>query len=287
MTKRILAALCAAAAAGTILVSCGNDNGGTSEDSSPKADAAAASEAADTNDTAEAPAPSDTSESPDGLYASIQHVTDTPDWIKALPEAQNADTKQLFVVGAMGMDLTTATVSMNERDENGDWKQILTSPAYVGVNGMVRDAERAVGCGRTPIGTYRFTAAFGIADDPGCAMPYTKVDEDIYWSGDTREGMHYNEMVDIKDLPDLDTGECEHIIDYEYPYRYCLNIGFNEEGTPDRGAAIFLHCIGSQKPYTSGCVSVPENIMKLIMQKVSPDCVVVIGLFDEMGGNFG
>ena len=287
MTKRILSALCAAAAAGTILVSCGNDNGGPSEDSSPKADAAAASEASGTNDTADAPAPSDTAESPDGLYASIQHVVDTPDWIKALPEAQNADTKQLFVVGAMGMDLTTATVSMNERDENGDWKQILTSPAYVGVNGMVRDAERAEGCGRTPIGTYRFTAAFGIADDPGCAMPYTKVDEDIYWSGDPREGMHYNEMVDIKDLPDLDPAECEHIIDYEYSYRYCLNIGFNEEGTPGRGAAIFLHCIGTQEPYTAGCVSVPENIMKLIMQKVSPDCVVVIGLFDEMGGNFG
>ena len=38
MTKRILAALCAAAAAGTILVSCGNATDG---DSSPKAETAA------------------------------------------------------------------------------------------------------------------------------------------------------------------------------------------------------------------------------------------------------
>ena len=39
-----------------------------------------------------------------------------------------------------------------------------------------------------------------------------------YWSGDPREGFHYNELVNIKDLPDLDleSGDSEHIIDYIY-----------------------------------------------------------------------
>ncbi len=260
---------------------------GAKEQTAP-ADAATAAQT-EVKESEEAPAdkPETAAETgSDTLYASIQHEVDSPEWVTKLPEAQDENTKQLFVVGAMGMDLTTATVSMNQRDSSGKWKQILSSPAYVGKNGMIKDEERAEGCGRTPLGTYRFTKAFGISDDPGCALPYVKVDEDIYWSGDPREGMRYNEMVNIKDLPDLDPNECEHIIEYEYPYRYCLNIGFNEEGTPGRGSAIFLHCLGSAKPYTGGCVAVPENIMKLIMQRVDPECVVVIGLFEDMGGSF-
>ena len=75
-------------------------------------------------------------------------------------------------------------------------------------------------------------------------------------------------------------------MEYEYQYQYCLNISFNEEGTPGRGSAIFLHCFGTQKPYTGGCVAVPEYIMKMIMQKVNKDCVVVIDTFDNMHGEF-
>lgn len=210
------------------------------------------------------------------LHADIQPVQDSPEWVTALPQAQDDSVKQLFIVAAMDMDGTTASVTMHERDESGAWKQILSTPGFVGRSGLVPDAERAEGCWRTPQGTYLFNAAFGIADDPGCAIPYTKVTDDHWWSGDWAEGMHYNEMVSLKEYPDLDTENSEHILDYEYQYQYCLNIGFNEEGTPGRGSAIFLHCFGPLRPYTAGCVAVPENIMKLIMQKVDPSCVVVI-----------
>ena len=80
--------------------------------------------------------------------------------------------------------------------------------------------------------------------------------------------------------------DSEHIVDYEYQYQYCLNISFNEDGTPGRGSAIFLHCFGPAKPYTGGCVAVPENIMRMIMQQVLPECVVVIDTFENLGGSF-
>ena len=230
--------------------------------------------------------PAHAQEAADGLHASMQQVTASPEWVTALPEAQDESVTQLFVVAGMGEELTTAYVSMHERDENGEWNQILSTPGFVGKNGLCADEDHAEGCGQTPMGTYKFNKAFGIADDPGCAIPYVKVDEDIYWSGDAREGMHYNEMVDIKDYPDLDMTDSEHIVDYEYQYQYCLNISFNEDGTPGRGSAIFLHCFGPQKPYTGGCVALPENIMKLVMQKVHEDCVVVIGTLDGMNGSF-
>ena len=219
-------------------------------------------------------------ETPDGLHASIQHVTASPEWVQNLPAAQDAGVTQLFVVAGMGMDKTTAAISMHQRDENGSWQQILSTPGFVGRNGLCQDADHGEGCGQTPIGVYSFNKAFGIAADPGCALPYVQVDEDIYWSGD--EAQRYNEMVTIKEYPDLDMTNSEHIVDYEYQYQYCLNISFNAEGAPGRGSAIFVHCLGPVKPYTGGCVAIPENIMKLVMQCVREDCVVVIDTVESM-----
>jgi len=216
----------------------------------------------------------------DHLHASIQRETDSPEWITALDAAKDENTKQLFVVAGLGMDKTTATVSMHERDEDGNWKQLLSTPGFVGKNGLCLDADHAEGCGQTPIGVYHFNKAFGIAPDPGCAIPYTQVTDDIWWSGDPER--QYNEMVDIRDYPELKKDDSEHIIDYEYQYQYCLNISFNEDGTPGRGSAIFLHCFGPLKPYTGGCVALPENIMEQVMRRVQPECVVVIDTLENL-----
>lgn len=216
-----------------------------------------------------------------GLFASNQAAIDSPEWITALPAAQEAE--QIFVVAGIGTDKTTAFISMHQKDEDGNWKQILSTPGFVGKNGLCADEDHAEGCGQTPAGFYHFNKAFGIAADPGCAIPYIQVDGNTYWSGDPDR--QYNQMVDIRDVPDLVLDDSEHIVDYEFQYQYCLNISFNEEGTPGRGSAIFLHCFGPAKPWTGGCVAVPENIMKLIMQNVREDCIVVIDTLENLGGS--
>ena len=222
-------------------------------------------------------------ESPDGLHASIQHVTDSPEWVANLPAAKDESVTQLFVVAGLGMDQTVAAVSMHQRDGSGAWKQILSTPGFVGKRGLCLDADHREGCAQTPIGVYHFNKAFGIAADPGCAIPYIQVDENTYWSGDPDR--QYNRMVDLRKVPELAMDDSEHIVDYEYQYQYCLNISFNEEGTPGRGSAIFLHCFGPVKPYTGGCVAVPENLMKRVMQTVREDCVVVIDTLENLGGS--
>ena len=109
------------------------------------------------------------SEQPEGdeLHASVQQITDSPAWVTKLPAAQDESTRQLFIVACMGMDKTTASVSMHRRAEDGSWKQILSTPAYVGRKGLCLDADHKEGCGQTPIGSYHFNRAFGIAADPG------------------------------------------------------------------------------------------------------------------------
>ena len=99
----------------------------------------------------------------DKLHASIQREENSPEWITALPYAQDESIIQLFVVAGIGTDKTTATVSMHERDENGVWKQILSTPGYVGKRGLCPDAAHVEGCGQTPMGVYRFNKAFGMS----------------------------------------------------------------------------------------------------------------------------
>lgn len=219
----------------------------------------------------------------DNLYSTKQQAVDSPQWVQDLESAKTAN--QLFIVAGMREGWTTATISMHEKDREGKWKQILTTPGYVGKNGLCLDEEHVEGCGQTPIGIYHFNKAFGIADDPGCKIPYIKVNDDLYWSGDQNDGMHYNEMVSIKDFPNLDKESSEHLIDYNFNYQYCLNISFNEEGIKGKGSAIFLHCLDDTSPYTGGCVSIPENKMRKVMQLVKEDCVVVIDTINNLDKN--
>ncbi|MBE6085122.1 MAG: hypothetical protein E7203_06600 [Selenomonas ruminantium] len=202
----------------------------------------------------------------------------SPAWVTNLPAAKTA--KQMFVVGAVSG--TTAWVSLHEKDASGKWQQIMTTPGFIGKNGLGKEKE---GDSKTPVGTFRFTAAFGIAPNPGSIMPYKQVDENTYWSGDDRPGMKYNEMVDIRQLPGLNKKASEHIVDYNPNYVYCLNIGYNEAGTPGKGSAIFLHCLDAKKPYTGGCVAIPEDKMRFVLQHVHPECKVVIDSLTNLGGS--
>ena len=172
----------------------------------------------------------------------VPELEKSPEWIGQLEQAENAG--QLFVVAGIGD--TTAYVSMHVKDENGVWKQIMTTPGFIGKFGLGKTRE---GDGMTPVGTFGFNCAFGIAEDPGCAIPYVQVDEDSYWSGDPREGFCYNED--------------------------CI---------PGLGSAIFLHCMGAARPFTGGCVAIQEAQMRYVMQHVNEDTLVLINTYDKLSG---
>ena len=147
---------------------------------------------------------SETDYDPKDLIAGLTDKGESPEWVGKMQQASDAD--QLFVVAVVGK--TTAYVSMHQKDENGNWEQIMSTPGFIGKNGIGKEKE---GDAKTPVGVFHFTDAFGIAGDPGCAIPYKKVTDDDYWSGDQREGYMYNKMVSIKDYPDLDVDSSEQI----------------------------------------------------------------------------
>ena len=202
--------------------------------------------------------------------------SNAPQWVKNL--ATKHKSNQLFIVAQVG-EKTTAWVSMYEKI-NGELQQIMTTPAFIGKNGLGKERE---GDNKTPVGVFHFDKAFGIAENPGCKIPYTQVDENFYWSGE--RDFHYNELVDVRDYPGRTYVEGEHLTDYNPEYIYCLNMGYNADCTPGKGSALFLHCFGSIKPWTGGCVAIPVDKMRFVMQNVKPDCVLIIDSLKKLGGN--
>lgn len=210
------------------------------------------------------------------LYFTQQEVRTSPEWVTKLESAKDAE--QLIVVA--GIDKTTAYVTMHEKNTDGKWEQIIATPGFIGLDGL---GEANINDCYTPVGTFTIDKAFGLADDPGCQMEYIKVDDNYYWSGDPKN--HFNELVNIKDVPDLDTENSEHIADYDYAYQYVLNMGWNAECEEEKGFAFFFHCFRVNRTYTGGCVGVPENIMLFIMQHIKPGCKITIDSLENMGGD--
>ena len=56
----------------------------------------------------------------------------SPEWAAALAEKQEA--QQLFVVAVYKN--TTAWISLHEKDETGAWKMIMSTPGFIGINGL-------------------------------------------------------------------------------------------------------------------------------------------------------
>ena len=113
------------------------------------------------------------------LYSDRHNVGASPEWVTKLDTAKDAE--QLIVVA--GYDKNTAYVSMHEKDSDGKWQKIVSAPGFIGLDGLGKaNIDEAL----TPVGTFTIDKAFGIADDPGCKMEYTKVDETYYWSGDSK-----------------------------------------------------------------------------------------------------
>ena len=100
---------------------------------------------------------------------------------------------QLIIVSCDGGE---AQISMYENSgDSSTWNQILSSPGYIGSDGVAQASEDSC---HTPQGIYGFTMAFGNLPDPGSAIPYTQTDANSYWVDDP-DSLFYNRFVYVTD----------------------------------------------------------------------------------------
>lgn len=163
-----------------------------------------------------------------------------------------SEARVLVVVEGTGQ--SSCRVYAYERLESG-WEKRLETEGYMGLNGMSN--HRVSGDKTTPIGVFQMNTPFGQEDAlEGFPSNYLKVTESHVWTDDT------NVMVDDASA----MGEHVGTFWYDEYYDYAIDAGFNRNGIADQGSALFLHCIGQGKDYTSGCVAIPKEQMVAVMR---------------------
>lgn len=156
-------------------------------------------------------------------------------------------------------------------DGKATWKIARECDAYIGLNGPGKTKE---GDTKTPLGVFGVRSAFGIKSNPGTKLTYTSITPDTYACGCEK---YYNRIIDAKVTGHKCT-EGEQMYFYSPEYNYGLETDYNPGNEPGKGSAIFIHCMGV-KPYTGGCVALPEDDMKYIIQNCDPTIKIIIQKF--------
>lgn len=181
-------------------------------------------------------------------------------------------TNQVIVVA-----VSNEEISLSFYEKEDDWELVLETEAIIGKNGLGKTKE---GDGKTPVGVFRFTKAFGILENPGTKMVYTQVDEKHYWVDDSGSN-YYNQFISMDEVI-KDWESAEHICEYGESYHYVLATSYNSQRIPGVGSAVFLHCMSEDADVTAGCIAIPEVYMREILKKVESQCVLIIDEKDNI-----
>ena len=214
-------------------------------------------------------------------------------WLHAITTSD-----QVVLVTADQRSATTGTIHSYER-VNGQWNQVQ-SPAsvFLGRAGLVPAAMRVQSSGTTPMGTFALLTAFGRKFNPGTQLPYTHVDRNDAWTYNPKVPSTYN-LFQSADRTWATYGKyVEHLWQLGPQYDYVVTSSFNQPTGPivrgpdgvyratspaniRKGGGIFLHV--SKGVPTAGCVSMPRQVMRTLLQWLRPSAnpVVVIGLAQD------
>ena len=185
-------------------------------------------------------------------------------------------TNQIILVIPRNYNASNATLYFYVKNDN-KWVKHTETDAYIGRNGLGKLKE---GDKKTPVGVYKFNRYFGINPNPGTELPYIQVNESHYWDGDSKS-KNYNTLVNYDIYKDFNTFDSEHLIDYNPGYEYALNIDYNKEQTPYKGAGIFLHCF-TNNTYTAGCVAIKNTTLEHLYTIINEDCHIIIDTKENM-----
>lgn len=174
------------------------------------------------------------------------------------------------IVAVQYYEGSLATLTFHEKVD-GEWRQMLSCDAIVGVNGIGKTVEDDQ---KTPRGTYDLTVAFGLLEDPGASLPYVQLTKDDYWCR-TPESPFYNRMARAGVDDFVPSPADEQLRAGKKCYNYAVAIGYNADCVPGKGSAIFLHCTGGLTATTGG-IAVSEDVMRALLQSLEPGAKIVI-----------
>lgn len=176
------------------------------------------------------------------------------------PSAQQTDQ----ILGVIGSG-SSASVHLFEKQPDGMWVDVVDTSGHVGAAGVGAASESSTA---TPRGSWPLTMAFGTGPNPGAGLPYRQADPQSCWISDVNDPQ-YNTWQERLSCP----APNEQLAAETVAYRYAIVIGYNTARVPGAGSAFFVH-VDTGGP-TAGCVSVPQEVMLTLMQRIHPGARIV------------
>jgi L,D-peptidoglycan transpeptidase YkuD (ErfK/YbiS/YcfS/YnhG family) len=197
---------------------------------------------------------------------SIVGTTPSPSLAATLPG-------QVITVEATSPHSQVAVLRTWALERDGRYEQV-GGPfvADTGVNGVGHTKE---GLGRTPIGVFTLTQAFGNEADNGTRLQYFRAGPDDWWD-ENPHSADYNQHVKSRSSPG---GDSENLYDAGGAYAHAVVINYNTDPVvKGAGSGFFLH-VGDGVP-TAGCVAIPATDLAYVMRWLNPslDPVISIGV---------
>ena len=182
----------------------------------------------------------------------------------------NSSVRQIILVEQSSTKKSEGTLTLFSKNlDTGKWKEILQCNAFLGVSGIDKTTEDD---GKTPTGDFGILMSFGIKDNPGTSIPYTKLTDTMYLCHD-RE--YYNQFIDTSKIAHRCSNGSAHLIDYGKQYNYAIMLDYNKERVFGKGFAIFLHCFG-KTPFNWGSIAIEENNIVKILQNLDKNARICI-----------
>jgi L,D-peptidoglycan transpeptidase YkuD (ErfK/YbiS/YcfS/YnhG family) len=178
---------------------------------------------------------------------------------------------QVITVEAATALSQTAVLRTWTLTPSGHYAQVFAAEvANVGVNGVRPTRE---GLGRTPVGVFTLTQAFGNQPNNGTRLPYRYVDRSDWWDEDPASP-HYNQLVVSTVSPG---GNSENLYDAGEAYAHAVVINYNVNPVvKGAGSGFFLH-VSFGAP-TEGCVAIPLGDLDRVMRWLNPSSRPVISI---------
>lgn len=176
------------------------------------------------------------------------------------------NSKQLIFVCADSIETSKAQVYTFEK-VNGQWKQVFEPmKAVIGSRGF--SYNKAEGDKKSPVGAFPVYRSFGMAENPGTKLDYTRFDEGDFWVDD-ENSPYYNTYQ--KGPAGGRWNSAEDLYRIGDPYKYFIVIEYNTENpVAGKGSAIFMHIWKGENSSTSGCTAVSEENLLKIMKWLDP-----------------
>lgn len=167
-----------------------------------------------------------------------------------LQRAIPTDTRQVLTVYGNGKDSPDSTAVLFTKHGN-TWARAASWPAHNGKLGWTTDHH--LGDKRSPVGVFTLTAAGGVLDDPGTALPYSQ--DESYEAPRDWDESHWHDFdyviaIDYNRVPGTPPDDAEQ-----------------PEGE-DKGGGIWLHL--DHGSGTSACVSLSKEAMEYLLRTLDP-----------------